>query len=163
MIFARNKLLQVLQRGRRFHQQKGLIAAMGRSGLQGLLDPAVRQRLALIALGSAAGSSLEGIATKFVANCKPQIERQRLAAKADELDASILKAQRLAQRTAPRRPMSGTESPRMPQPSVITGRSQRRGDGWAQSEGAIEKIEGVARTQRSSAQRRNRPIRELDA
>jgi DNA-binding transcriptional MerR regulator len=75
----------------RFYEQKGLIASMGRSGLRRLFDPAVLQRLALIALGRAAGFSLDEIASMFVADGTPNIDRQRLTAKADELDASIRK------------------------------------------------------------------------
>lgn len=75
----------------RFYEQKGLIASMGRSGLRRLYDPAVLQRLALIALGRAAGFSLDEIATMFATDGKPNIDRLRLAAKAEELDASIRK------------------------------------------------------------------------
>ena len=39
----------------RFYEEKGLIASTGRQGLRRLFDPGVLERLALIALGSAAG------------------------------------------------------------------------------------------------------------
>ena len=48
------------------------------------------ERLALIALGRTAGFSLDEIAGMF-GPAGPQIDRQMLAAKADELDATIRK------------------------------------------------------------------------
>ena len=42
----------------RFYEEKGLIASIGRRGLRRLFDPGVLERLALIALGGAAGFSL---------------------------------------------------------------------------------------------------------
>ncbi|HYX62881.1 MAG TPA: MerR family DNA-binding protein, partial [Burkholderiales bacterium] len=45
----------------------------------------------LIALGRAAGFSLDEIALMFAAGGKPRIDRQMLAAKADELDRTITK------------------------------------------------------------------------
>jgi hypothetical protein len=49
----------------------------------------VLERLALIALGRSAGFSLEEIAAMFAPDGRLRIERQKLAAKADELDATI--------------------------------------------------------------------------
>jgi DNA-binding transcriptional MerR regulator len=49
----------------RFYEEKGLIASIGRRGLRRLFDPRVLERLALIALGRAAGFSLEEIARMF--------------------------------------------------------------------------------------------------
>ena len=48
-------------------------------------------RLALIALGRAAGFSLEEIARMFAPDGRPRIDRRMLAAKADELDRTIRK------------------------------------------------------------------------
>lgn len=73
----------------RFYEEKGLIASVGRRGLKRLFDPSVLERLALIALGRAAGFSLDEIARVFGPGGPPQIDRARLAAKADELDAAI--------------------------------------------------------------------------
>ena len=73
----------------RFYEQKGLIRSVGRRGLRRLFDPDVLQRLALIAMGRAAGFSLEEIARMFAADGKPRIDRALLASKADELDATI--------------------------------------------------------------------------
>ena len=73
----------------RFYEEKGLIASIGRRGIRRLFDPGILERLALIALGRAAGFSLDEIALMFAPDGRPHIDRQRLAAKADELDGTI--------------------------------------------------------------------------
>jgi DNA-binding transcriptional MerR regulator len=73
----------------RFYEEKGLISSIGRRGLRRLFDPGVLQRLRLIALGRTAGFSLEEITAMFAPDGRPRINRQVLAAKADELDATI--------------------------------------------------------------------------
>lgn len=73
----------------RFYEEKGLIASIGRRGLRRQFDPGVLERLALIALGRAAGFSLDEIARMFAPDGQPRIDRQMLAAKADELDRTI--------------------------------------------------------------------------
>ena len=73
----------------RFYEEKGLIAAIGRRGLRRLFDAAVLERLALIALGRAAGFSLEEIARMFAPDGKPRIDRLMLTAKSEELDRTI--------------------------------------------------------------------------
>ncbi len=73
----------------RFYEEKGLIASIGRRGLRRLFDPGVLERLALIALGRAAGFSLGEIAQMFAPDGRPRIDRAVLAAKADELDGTI--------------------------------------------------------------------------
>ena len=75
----------------RFYEEKGLIASIGRRGLRRLFDPGVLDRLALIALGRAAGFALEEIALMFAPDGRPRIDRRRLAAKAEELDRTIRK------------------------------------------------------------------------
>lgn len=75
----------------RFYEEKGLIASVGRSGLRRLFAPAVLERLALIALGRAAGFSLDEIAHMFAPDGRPQIDRRLLANKAEELDVRIRK------------------------------------------------------------------------
>ena len=75
----------------RYYEQKGLIASVGRRGLRRLFDAAVLERLALIALGQAAGFSLDEIAGMFTADGRPKIERQKLATQADKLDQTIKK------------------------------------------------------------------------
>jgi DNA-binding transcriptional MerR regulator len=75
----------------RYYDEKGLIASTGRRGLRRLFDPGVLERLALIAVGRAAGFSLDEIALMFAPEGQPRIDRQMLAAKADELDRTIRK------------------------------------------------------------------------
>ena len=75
----------------RFYEEKGLIAPKGRQGLRRVYDPRVLDQLALIALGRAAGFSLDDIALMFARGGQPRIDRQMLTAKADELDATIRK------------------------------------------------------------------------
>ncbi|MDC0713645.1 helix-turn-helix domain-containing protein [Stigmatella sp. ncwal1] len=73
----------------RFYEEKGLIASIGRRGLRRLFAHDVPERLALIALGRAAGFSLDEIARMFAPDGRPRIDRQMLAAKAEELDRTI--------------------------------------------------------------------------
>jgi MerR family redox-sensitive transcriptional activator SoxR len=77
----------------RFYEEKGLIASIGRRRARRLFDAGVLERLALIALGRASGFSLDEIGAMF-ADGKPRIAREKLLAKADELDRTI---RRLAQ------------------------------------------------------------------
>jgi DNA-binding transcriptional MerR regulator len=73
----------------RFYEEKGLIASIGRRGLRRTFEASVLERLALIALGRLAGFSLDEIGGMFGADGRPRIARAALAAKADELDATI--------------------------------------------------------------------------
>ena len=73
----------------RFYEEKGLIVSTGRRGLRRLYDPGVVERLALIALGRAAGFKLDEIARMFGSDGRLRIDRQLLATKADELDRKI--------------------------------------------------------------------------
>lgn len=73
----------------RYYEEKGLIESIGRRGLHRVFDPGVLERLALIAIGRAAGFTLDEIARMFAPDGKPRIDRQMLADKADELDTTI--------------------------------------------------------------------------
>ena len=73
----------------RYYEAKGLIASVGRRGLKRVFDSAVLERLALIALGQAAGFSLDEIAGMFTPDGRAKIDRMSLASKADELDRTI--------------------------------------------------------------------------
>ena len=73
----------------RFYEEKGLIRSVGRRGLRRLFDPDVIEKLALIALGRAAGFSLAAIAQMFATDSRLSIDRNRLEAKAEELDDLI--------------------------------------------------------------------------
>jgi len=75
----------------RFYEEKGLIASIGRQGIHRVFDPSVLERLALIAVGRAAGFSLDEIALMFAPDGRPRINRQMLVAKAEELDRTIRK------------------------------------------------------------------------
>ncbi|SPC10146.1 helix-turn-helix domain-containing protein [Cupriavidus taiwanensis] len=75
----------------RYYEEKGLIVSIGRRGMRRVFDAGVLERLALIALGRAAGFSLNDIAQMFSPQGQPRIDRQMLAAKADELDRTIRK------------------------------------------------------------------------
>jgi DNA-binding transcriptional MerR regulator len=75
----------------RFYEERGLIASVGRRGLRRVFAPGVLERLALIALGRAAGFSLDEIARMFAPDGRPQIDRRVLAAKAADLDNTIRK------------------------------------------------------------------------
>jgi DNA-binding transcriptional MerR regulator len=72
----------------RFYEEKGLLASTGRRGLRRVFDAGVLERLALIALGRAAGFSLDEIA-RLVTQDRTGFDRQMLAAKAKELDGKI--------------------------------------------------------------------------
>jgi len=73
----------------RYYEEKGLIRSVGRRGLRRAFDADVLERLALIGLGQAAGFSLEEIALMLAPNGRPQIDRRKLAGKAEELDRTI--------------------------------------------------------------------------
>lgn len=75
----------------RYYEEKHLIRSIGRRGLRRVFDSNVLERLALIALGRAAGLSLDEIGSMFAQDGRPVIDRQLLIAKADELDQTIRK------------------------------------------------------------------------
>jgi len=73
----------------RFYEERGLIASTGRVGLRRQFDEEVLERLALIAVARTAGFSLDEIAGMFGPDGRPDLDRSLLAARADELDATI--------------------------------------------------------------------------
>jgi DNA-binding transcriptional MerR regulator len=75
----------------RFYEERGLIASIGRRGLRRVFPSSILERLALIAVGRAAGFSLDEIALMFAQDGRPRIDRKMLAAKAEELDRTIRK------------------------------------------------------------------------
>ncbi len=75
----------------RYYEEKGLILSTGRRGLKRIFAPGILDQLALIALGRAAGFSLDEIGEMFDAGGEPSIDRDALSAKADELDDTIRK------------------------------------------------------------------------
>jgi DNA-binding transcriptional MerR regulator len=80
----------------RYYEEKGLIASVGRQGLRRTFAPTVLEQLALIALGQAAGFSLDEIARMFSADGQPSIDRAMLAAKADQVDTLIKRLQAMS-------------------------------------------------------------------
>jgi DNA-binding transcriptional MerR regulator len=79
----------------RFYEEKGLIASTGREGLRRTFAPAVLDQLSLVALGQAAGFSLDEIRGMFAADGRSRIDRASLARKADEIDATVKRLQAL--------------------------------------------------------------------
>jgi DNA-binding transcriptional MerR regulator len=73
----------------RFYEEKGLITSVGRRGLRRLFATQVLERLALIAIGRAAGFSLDEMAGMFSPDGRPRIDKRMLSAKADELGRTI--------------------------------------------------------------------------
>lgn len=73
----------------RFYEEKGLVASTGRRGLRRTFAPSVLERLSLIALGRAAGFTLDEIAGMFTPEGEPRIDRLALAAQAKDLDRTI--------------------------------------------------------------------------
>jgi len=73
----------------RYYEEKGLIRSTGRRGLRRVFPEAVLDRLALVALGAAAGFSLAEIRRTFGGEGRPRIDRALLAEKADEVDRAV--------------------------------------------------------------------------
>ena len=73
----------------RYYQRKGLIHPLASDGARRKFAPAVLDQLALIALGQAAGFSLDEIRVMFTPGGEPNIDRVMLSAKADELERMV--------------------------------------------------------------------------
>lgn len=73
----------------RYYEEKGLIASVGRRGLNRLFRENVLYQLSLIALARYAGFSLAETATMFPANGRVTINREKLLIKAREIAVSI--------------------------------------------------------------------------
>lgn len=75
----------------RYYERRGLIRSVGPAGVRRQFAPAVLDQLALIALGQAAGLSLDEIQTMLApGGGGATIDRQLLARKAEEIDAMVL-------------------------------------------------------------------------
>ncbi len=72
----------------RYYEEKGLIASSQRHGLRRQYAETVLAQLALISLGQQAGFSLYEI-TPMLASSLPQIDREKLLRKANQLDQQI--------------------------------------------------------------------------
>jgi DNA-binding transcriptional MerR regulator len=73
----------------RYYDRKGLIRSLPSEGARRKFSPAVLDQLALIALGQAAGFTLDEIRMMFTAGGEPDIDRALLSAKADELERMV--------------------------------------------------------------------------
>lgn len=73
----------------RFYEKKGLIQTISPAGERRHFAPEVLDQLALIALGQAGGLSLDEIHAMLSPSGTPQVDRNLLLAKADEIDATI--------------------------------------------------------------------------
>jgi DNA-binding transcriptional MerR regulator len=73
----------------RYYARKGLIHPLQSAGARRQFSPAVLDQLALIALGQAAGFSLDEIRTMLTPGGAPDIDRAMLASKADELERMV--------------------------------------------------------------------------
>lgn len=79
----------------RHYEQKGLIQSNGRLGLRRNFDTSVIERLELIALGQAAGFSLDEIGRMLGPEGAVEVDRDLLRAKARELEQTIKRLQAL--------------------------------------------------------------------
>ena len=73
----------------RYYEKRGLIESTAPPGRRRRFAPAVLDQLAMVALGQAAGLSLDEVFSMLSPNGLPNIDRKLLATKADELDATI--------------------------------------------------------------------------
>ena len=73
----------------RYYEKRGLIASLAPQGARRQFAPSVLDQLALVALGQAAGLSLDEVHSMLSPNGRPNIDRKLLAAKASELDTTI--------------------------------------------------------------------------
>jgi DNA-binding transcriptional MerR regulator len=73
----------------RYYERKGLIHPLASGSARRQFAPAVLDQLALIALGQAAGFSLDEIRVMFTPGGEPHIDRAMLSAKADELERMV--------------------------------------------------------------------------
>jgi DNA-binding transcriptional MerR regulator len=80
----------------RYYEKKGLIASSGRQGIRRTFGKNVLDQLALISLGQSAGLSLDEIRSMFLPDGQAEIDRQMLAAKADEIDALVQRLQAMS-------------------------------------------------------------------
>ena len=73
----------------RYYEERGLISSLGRRGIRRVFSVDVLDQLALISLGRTAGLSLAEIGSMLGPNGSPDIDRELLLSKANELDRSI--------------------------------------------------------------------------
>lgn len=79
----------------RYYEEIGLISSLWRRGLRRQFDADVLLKLSLIAMGKAAGFSLEEIASMFGRDGRPDIPRDQLRVRADELQRQMIELRTL--------------------------------------------------------------------
>ncbi|MFK3772826.1 helix-turn-helix domain-containing protein [Pseudomonas sp. NPDC089406] len=77
----------------RYYANKGLLRTLSGRGARRQFPADTPERLALIALGQAAGFSLDEVAAMLV---EQQVDREMLLAKADELDQRVKRLQAMS-------------------------------------------------------------------
>lgn len=77
----------------RYYANKGLLRSLSGRGQRRQFPADTPERLALIALGQAAGFSLDEVAAMLV---EQQVDRQMLLAKADEIDRRVRRLQAMS-------------------------------------------------------------------
>lgn len=80
----------------RYYEKKGLIQPIGRNGLRRQYHENVLNKLQLIALGQAAGFTLDELAAMFGSQAGVTIDRGLLLLRAKEIDATVRKLQLLS-------------------------------------------------------------------
>lgn len=80
----------------RYYETKGLIRPVGRNGLRRQYHENVLYKLQLIALGQAAGFSLDEIAVMIGTEAHPDIIRELLHKRSREIDVTIRRLQLLS-------------------------------------------------------------------
>lgn len=73
----------------RYYEEAGLISSVSRHGLRRQFPPEVLLQLKLISMGKLAGFSLDEITGMFGRNGTPDLPRDALHRKADEIDRQI--------------------------------------------------------------------------
>lgn len=73
----------------RYYEEIGLISSISRNGLRRQFAPEIVTQLTLISMGKSAGFSLDDIAGMFGRGGQPELPRETLHQKADDLDRQI--------------------------------------------------------------------------
>ncbi len=69
----------------RYYEEKGLIQSLSRNGLRRQYGPGVLEQLSLIALGKQGGFALDDIAAMFGPGGRPEILREGVQARAEDM------------------------------------------------------------------------------
>ena len=80
----------------RFYEKKGLINSVGRNGLRRQFHKNVLNKLQLIALGQAAGFTLDEMAVMLNTEVRTVIDRELLEQRARKIDDTIRRLQQLS-------------------------------------------------------------------